>query len=502
MTASSQQAISGSEMIRVAPGWRILAPLARLAAVTAVTAAAISIGAFGAGPGSAATSARLTGGEVLSISCPSAGQCTAVGDITLGHGTRPLVASEKGGVWGSAGTLPGFPAGDRSGGLARVSCSTAGNCGAGGCYPSGCPDNAPSQAVVANEVNGVWGKAEAVPGLAALDIGRDANLDLMSCRSAGDCTAAGTYPDTRNDGLSEQVFVVSEKNGTWGRARPVPGLAAIDHEEADDESLSCGSPGNCVLSGNYTTRAGYGAPFVAGQSNGTWGRVVTFPVIVAEATAGGDVNSVSCQPSGACTGIGTWYTSDDVPHLFAISRTHGTWGSPRPIPGAALLGGGTATIGARLSCPAADDCTVGGSFFGRKGEGPFVVTEMNGNWGRARAVPGIAALNLGSQTGLTGLACFPGGNCTAVGEYTIRTKAGRFNEGAWTTAEIDGRWAKKPALMPSSAALGKRFAVWALSCSAPGDCSAGGIYAGKHSSSQPFVDIEKNGTWGKARPLP
>ena len=62
------------------------------------------------------------------------------------------------------------------------------------------------------------------------------------------------YRTPADNDLSGQVFVVSEKNGSWGRARPVPGLAAIDHEIADDEALSCGSPGNCVLVRNVDDR--------------------------------------------------------------------------------------------------------------------------------------------------------------------------------------------------------------------------------------------------------
>lgn len=45
----------------------------------------------------------------------------------------------------------------------------------------------------------------------------------MSCRSPGNCTAAGTYPTTNADG-NQQEFVVSEKNGTWGKAETVPGI--------------------------------------------------------------------------------------------------------------------------------------------------------------------------------------------------------------------------------------------------------------------------------------
>lgn len=479
--------------------------LVSLARAAAVTAAAMSVCAFPAGPASAAASARPDGGGVVSISCTSAGDCGAVGFLDFRGVTQPLVVSEKGGAWGGAGTVPGLsalPGGDRSAELGIVSCSSAGNCSAGGCYQvAGCPDNLPSQALVVTERNGVWGRARAVPGLAALNTGRDASVDLMSCRTAGSCTAAGTYPGTRNPDESAQVFVVSEKNGTWGRARPVPGLAAIDHDMANDNALSCGSPGNCAIAGWYDNRAGYPEPYVASQKNGVWGRVRTFPAIAAVATQGAGIDTLSCRPRGDCTGTGTWYDAGGTPHVFAISQTHGTWGAARPIPGFPALPRGRVSLaaGISLSCPSARNCTLGGDYISNgDGDQLFVVTEKNGTWGRARALPGVAALSNVKMNLLTAIACFTGGNCTAVGEYSIRRKSG-FTNTVFVTSEKNGTWGK-PERMPGSAALGTNVAPETLSCGATGDCSAGGIYSSRHGD-QPFLATEENGTWGNAEPV-
>ena len=74
------------------------------------------------------------------------------------------------------------------------------------------------------ERHGVWGKAMAVPGLSRLNAGGYAGVQLMSCQSAGSCTAAGVY--SQGD-TSDRVFVVSEKNGKWGTAEPIRGLVAL-----------------------------------------------------------------------------------------------------------------------------------------------------------------------------------------------------------------------------------------------------------------------------------
>jgi len=47
----------------------------------------------------------------------------------------------------------------------------------------------------------------------------------VSCASAGNCAAVGFYSTAS---LHHQAFVVSEVKGAWGRAEQVPGLAALD----------------------------------------------------------------------------------------------------------------------------------------------------------------------------------------------------------------------------------------------------------------------------------
>ena len=124
--------------------------------------------------------------------------------------------------------------------------------------------------------------------------------------------------------------MVSEKNGTWDKAEPVPGLAAIDRDMASDNALSCGSPGNCVIAGSCDNEKQYPPGLRRHPGQGVWGRVLTFPAIAAAATQGAGIGTLSCRPGGTCTGTGTWYNSGIVPHVFAISQTRGTWGAARP----------------------------------------------------------------------------------------------------------------------------------------------------------------------------
>src|SRR6266487_152348 len=67
---------------------------------------------------------------------------------------------------------------------------------------------------------GGWGKAIEVPGLGALNEGGGAAASSVSCASAGNCAAGGSYIDGSFNG---QAFVVSERNGHWRRAIEAPG---------------------------------------------------------------------------------------------------------------------------------------------------------------------------------------------------------------------------------------------------------------------------------------
>src|SRR5262252_2508585 len=65
-----------------------------------------------------------------------------------------------------------------------------------------------------------WGRAIEVPGLGALNVGKHAQVNSVSCASAGNCAAGGFYTD--GSGHS-QAFVASQRNGRWGTTIEVPG---------------------------------------------------------------------------------------------------------------------------------------------------------------------------------------------------------------------------------------------------------------------------------------
>jgi hypothetical protein len=165
----------------------------------------------------------------------------------------------------------------------------------------------------------VWGTAIAVPGLASLAKGGGAFVDEVSCGSAGSCAAGGAYfyPGRR---ILYHGWVAAERNGRWGTAIAVPGLAALNTGGRDTEaqSVSCASAGNCAAGGYYYDRAGNHAHhswFVAVERNGRWGTAIQVPGLKAlnkgtyriDLSRSGALFSVSCAPAGTCV-AGGFYT--------------------------------------------------------------------------------------------------------------------------------------------------------------------------------------------------
>ena len=141
-----------------------------------------------------------------------------------------------------SGALNGF---GRIADAQSISCPSLGYCATGGLLNN---ENAPV-AYVADERAGTWDLAEQVFGTLAFNIAGLANIESVSCGSLGNCAASGSYINTSNVRLA---FVVNEVNGSWGGAHNVPGIARLATGGLSDaSSVSCASPGNCAVGGFY-----------------------------------------------------------------------------------------------------------------------------------------------------------------------------------------------------------------------------------------------------------
>ncbi|MGO9560551.1 MAG: hypothetical protein ACLPQS_14715 [Acidimicrobiales bacterium] len=206
------------------------------------------------------------------VSCAGAGSCSAGGLYTdASHRQQGLVVNEVKGVWRTAEGVPGLKALNKGGygQLNSVSCTSPGNCGGGGIYSDGGYNAVP---FVVNEKHGVWDSARLVAGVNGFSAGAGAGIDQISCSSAGNCAAGGFYTDS---GSTQQAFVVSQINGKWGTGEEVPGTSVLNTgNSALVVAVSCVGTGDCTAGGVLTLASGRLVVFVVAESKATWGHTL------------------------------------------------------------------------------------------------------------------------------------------------------------------------------------------------------------------------------------
>jgi hypothetical protein len=222
-------------------------------------------------------------------------------------------------------------------------------------------------------------------------------------------------------GSVSAVFGVVRAADSWGRAIEVPGLGALNADgSAGVISVSCGLAGSCAAGGDYLDASGHSQGFVVSERHGVWGRAVEVPGLGA-LNAGGqaEVVSVSCGPTGSCAAGGGYLDSSGSGQGFVVSERNGAWQKAIAVPGLkALNAGGSAQVSS-VWCGPAGSCAAGGYYSDRSARRQgFVVSETKGAWQKASEVPGLGALNKGGGAQVNSVSCGPAGGCAAGGYYT------------------------------------------------------------------------------------
>lgn len=491
---------------------RILAALGAVTAAllgvsTLTTAAAAAAPAMRTAPAARAARALYASGDskVLSVSCTAAGNCAAAGSFTdrARHG-QAFVVSERRGVWGRAAEVPGLGAlnAGHSAGIHQVSCSSAGNCTAGGWYKDAAGH---VQAFVTTEVRGTWKKAIPVPGVLALNTGGYAVVQTLSCASAGNCLAAGAYSAVIGGVPAGLPFVADQVRGAWRPAHELKGALIAGAVGAQITSASCATPGNCAVGGSYTDDPGGNQAFVADEAGHVWQPAIEVPGTARLNLGGAQTTSVSCPAAGQCAAVG-YYASrtSGYSQAFVVSQRNGTWGQARPVRPAGHRPAYQRSQLDAVSCGSAGNCSAGGTAYGAAIAGRFnalVVDETGGTWSAGRQLPASRALGkvLGAAQ-ILALSCAAPGYCAAGGQYMN----GSGGLSAFVAKERAGRW--QPAIeVPGIATLntGGIAQVNAVSCGAVGHCRAGGFYSTKGlAHERTFLLWQVRASWGRLIGVP
>lgn len=413
----------------------------------------------------------------------------------------PLVAAAAGTAnpWGTARQVPGVAALPDYGGTAQVravSCGSPGDCSAVGNYG----DGAGNQFVfTVARVNGAWHAAQELPvsGLSAVTV-VSVHVNALSCSSAGNCVAGGFYDDSSGD---RDAWVASEVSGTWQNAIELLGSDFLTDENAEVLSASCASDGNCAVGGDYFDGSSHRQAFVGDEVKGAWNAALQVPG-TPSLNAGGNaqVESVSCATAGNCAAGGYYTGGLGNRQAFVVSESGHTWGTAREVAGRLNTNGHAVVLS--VSCAASGNCAAGGDY-DSVGHGgvteAFVVSEVKGKWGPALEVPGTGKLNAGGDAEVSSVSCPSPGNCAATGFYL--SSSSRYQ--AYVASELVGVW-HDAMEVPGTGKLnvsGQTDAT-VVSCVSSGACALSGDYMDKAHHTQAFVTGEAGGRWAVAEPVP
>jgi len=323
-----------------------------------------------------------------SISCTSPGNCVAVGSYLGSRMTHPLLVTESGGTW-SAGVEPQLPANadtspdpdvpDVGGGLSNVSCPAAGECTAVGWYTNKDAGHSVYPWVLI-ESGGTWSSGQ--DALLPADASVQGELEKgpspffgftgLSCPSAGNCAAVGGYEDKNG---ADEGLILKARDGVWsvGIKAPLPPKARPITESNEFEtplaSVSCTAPGYCSAVGWYasTSRTRHGVLLT--ERGGKW---KASPIVLpakAKAPGGVFLTSVSCPSRGDCVAVG-WYGSHGKTHGLIVRERGGRWqrAVDAVLPKGAAPASRSHTFLNSVSCSSSTACTAGGSYSDRSGK--------------------------------------------------------------------------------------------------------------------------------------
>ena len=335
----------------------------------------------------------------------------------------------------------------------------------------------------------------------------DAQFRSVSCASAGNCTAVGNF---KNGTGGYEALSMTSTNGVWGQATPAVFATGVQHPnpDADFRSVSCASAGNCTAVGTFLNVSGFGETFTMTSTNGIWAQATgtAFPAGMRSTSSFRHrLDSVSCASPGNCTAVGGFGNTTGGAEAFTMTSTNGIWGQPsravfpsnvqHPTPDAQFRS---------VSCVSAGNCTAVGYYLPTTSaaSGPgrfqltFTMTSTNGVWAQATPVafaPGVQ--NTSGDATLWSVSCTSAGNCTAVGGFNSLTSGYQ----AYTVTSINGVWAQATPVAFGSVAS-NYSELHSVSCSADGHCTAAGQFQNSRGWTQAFAVSSTNGTWGEVAP--
>lgn len=379
---------------------------------------------------------KPSGGEalLLGVSCVKSGSCYAVGLNSVGANDGSVAELWNGSAWSVQPVR--ITTSNTSSALDGVSCTTATNCTAAGSYEDSSFDSRP----LAEDFSARWHDVSPPPVTSSGVVGT--GLNTVSCAAPGHCIAIGIF-DAKNffESFSESW------NGTGWTAQimPKPKTTSI-------QGVSCPATNDCEAVGDIATGVNQ-VPFAERWNGSGWS------VQNALAPAGisnGFLLGVSCATKTSCVAVGTVIGKSGKQTTLAEVWNGKAWTiTPSPNPA------GKQNIELNsVSCPAAGSCLASGTF----GNGTFAATWNGKVWRVTSAVPDPKG---SIRTSLEDVSCSSATNCMGVGTTFHNSVSVPLAE-HWNGA----KWSPVPVPTPPGAS---ESGLAGVSCPKANSCGAVGF---------------------------
>lgn len=428
--------------------------------------------------------------ELAGISCPSTKKCLAVGESFHSGNDKTLAEVWNGTKW----TISKTPNAAKGGGLSGVSCTSVSKCmavganlaeswngktwlllkigkpqgtaarlssvsctRAGPCYAVGDNFSDGVEFAVAEIWNGSKWSVQQVPVTASFDSDR---LDAVSCTTATNCTAVGSYDDSGPRVLAEDF------NIRWQNVSPTPfnGVVATGLN-----AVSCASPQDCVAVGTFETSGSEFDSFSVTWDGAEWNSVL-MPKSKITNMAG-----VSCVTRTDCIAVGNLSTGGG--HQAPLAELwNGTGWAIKKTPAPAGL---SRDFLLSVSCPASNSCMAVGVASKNAAKERTLAERWNGKKWQITPTPNPA----GNIIQLNSVSCSTASSCVGVGTSESGTFAQVWNGKTW-----------KPTSAVPNPKGATHSVLQGVSCPASNDCIATGSTF-RHSKSVPLAELWNGKKW-------
>lgn len=431
----------------------------------------------------AMTAAALTAGLALSLATVAVPVWPAKADVPA----RPAKAVVPGASFGRAVklSLPLNSASIPNADVFTQSCSSFGNCVAGGTYAD---RKFRFQALTITEKLGRWGRGVMVrlPGNAPANV--QARVSGLACPRAGDCTAVGDYANAANPDLG-RVFAATQTGGRWQPATELKlPSGAASPPQAQIYAVSCFAVGSCVATGDYWDGTSNSQAMLITESKGHWHQATEiFPPSGAGSQPDLGFTALSCQ-GGQCVTAGQYVNAAGKTIGLGLVIANGSYLTVENIKLPRNAAGSFLQMRS-VSCQNSSRCVIVGEY-GTSGSGVQALSAVE-SAGAFSAAAEVTAVPPNEVTAVLGaVSCASTGRCVAVGDYADAT--GHYRSYA-VTRSAAGHWSSAavvPAPADASPDPAQEDTLDGVSCFTAG-CVATGFYRTKADATDPMAAVER-----------